>query len=85
MNRYLPPVAIEIVPDVATIFGFVWAGLMFFSAVLNVVVAMNFSVVTWSAFMSIYAIVSKAALFLVSYAVMRTIGVRRRRARMVPV
>jgi intracellular septation protein len=32
MNRYLPPVAIEIMPDIATIFGFVWAGLMFFSA-----------------------------------------------------
>src|SRR5437588_11371906 len=29
MNRYLPPVAIEVVPDIAFIFGFVWAGLMF--------------------------------------------------------
>ncbi len=81
MNRYLPPIAIEIVPDVAVIFGFVWAGLMFFSAVLNLVVALNFSVVTWSASMSIYAIVSKAALFLIQYATMRSIG-RRRRAQM---
>ena len=32
MNRYLPPVAIEVVPDIAVIFGFVWAGLMFVSA-----------------------------------------------------
>src|ERR1700736_1485885 len=82
MNRYLPPVAIEIVPDIAVIFGFVWAGLMFFSAALNLVMALNFSVVTWSAFMSIYGIVSKAALFLIGYATMRTIGVRRRRAQM---
>jgi intracellular septation protein len=82
MNRYLPPVAMEIVPDIAVIFGYVWAGLMFFSAALNLVVALNFSVVTWSAFMSIYAIVSKAALFLIAYATMRTIGVRRRRAQM---
>jgi intracellular septation protein len=82
MNRYLPPVAIELVPDIAFIFGFVWAGLMFFSAGLNLVVALNFSVVTWSAFMSIYAIVSKALLFVISYATMRTIGVYRRRARM---
>ena len=44
MNRYLPPVAIELVPDIATIFGYVWAGLMFFSAALNVIVALNFSV-----------------------------------------
>ena len=84
MNRYLPPVAIELVPDIAFIFGFVWAGLMFFSAGLNLIVALNFSVVTWSASMSIYAIVSKALLFLIGYATMRTIGVRRRRALMVP-
>jgi intracellular septation protein len=84
MNRYLPPVAMELVPDIAVIFGFVWAGLMFFSAGLNLIVAFNFSVVTWSAVMSIYAIVSKAALFLIGYATMRTIAVRRRRAQMVP-
>jgi intracellular septation protein len=84
MNRYLPPVAIELVPDIAVIFGFAWAGLMFFSAALNVIVAINFSVVTWSASMSIYAIASKALLFLIGYATMRTIAVRRRRARMVP-
>jgi membrane protein insertase Oxa1/YidC/SpoIIIJ len=50
---------------------------------LNLVVAFNFSVVTWSASMSIYAIVSKAVLFLIQYATMRTIGVRRRRAQMI--
>jgi intracellular septation protein len=84
MNRYLPPVAIELIPDIAYIFGFVWAGLMFFSAALNLIVALNYSVVTWSAFMSIYGIVSKLVLFLIGYATMRTIGVRRHRARMIP-
>src|SRR3979409_511451 len=39
MNRYLPPVAIQMIPDIAYIFGYVWAGLMFFSAALNIVVA----------------------------------------------
>ena len=82
MNRYLPPVAIELVPDIAFIFGFVWAGLMFFSAALNLIVALNFSVVTWSTVMSIYAIVSKAVLFLIGFVAMRTIGRRRRRAQM---
>ena len=84
INRYLPPVAIELVPDIAFIFGFVWAGLMFFSAGLNLIVALNFSVMTWSAFMSIYGIVSKLALFLIGFVTMRTIGMRRRRAQMVP-
>jgi intracellular septation protein len=83
MNRYLPPIAIEVVPDIAFIFGFVWAGLMFFSASLNLLVALNYSVVTWSAFMSIYGIVSKLALFLIGFATMRVIGARRRRAQAV--
>jgi intracellular septation protein len=84
MTRYLPPVAMEIVPDVAFIFGFVWSGLMFFSAALNATVALNFSVVAWASVMSIYAIVSKLGLFLIQYATMRYIGVRRRRAQMIP-
>ncbi len=85
MNRYLPPIAMEVVPDIAVIFGFVWAGLMFFSAALNIVVALNFSLVTWASFMSVYGIVSKAGLFLIAFATMRYIGVRRRRAQMEPV
>ncbi|MGA2129741.1 MAG: septation protein IspZ [Xanthobacteraceae bacterium] len=80
MNRYLPPIAKAVVPDVAVILGFAWAGLMFASAALNVAVALNFSVAAWSAFMSVFAIVSKLGLFVIGYAVMRTIGGRRVRA-----
>jgi intracellular septation protein len=79
MNRYLPPVALELIPDIAVIFGYAWSGLMFFSAALNLVVALNFSVVTWSATMSIWGIASKLVLFLIGYATMRTIAVARRR------
>ncbi len=78
MNRYMPPVAIEVIPDVVRIFGFIWSALMFFSAVLNVIVALNFSVVTWASFMSVYGIFSKLGLFLVQYATMRYAGSRRR-------
>jgi intracellular septation protein A len=85
MNRYLPPIARELVPDIAYIFGFVWAGLMFLSAGLNIVLALELSIGAWAAAMSIYGIVSKLALFLFQYAVMRTIGVRRARARAAPV
>jgi intracellular septation protein len=79
INRYLPPIAIELVPDIAVIFGYAWAGLMFFSAVLNVIVALNFDVVTWSVTMAVYGLVSKAALFLIGYAAMRIVGGRRYR------
>ncbi len=81
MNRYLPPIAIELVPDIAVIFGYIWSGLMFFSAALNLIVALNFSVMTWSATMSIWGIVSKLVLFLIGYVVMRSIGARRNRRR----
>lgn len=82
MNRYLPAVAIEFVPDVAVVFGFIWAGLMFFSAALNLVLALEFSPVVWGSAMSIYGIASKALLFFAQFTTMRAIGIRRARARM---
>ena len=79
MNRYLPPIAIERLADVAMICGYAWSGLMFLSAALNLIVALNFSVVTWSVTMSIYGIVSKAVMFLICYTAMRIVGAARRR------
>ena len=80
MNRYLPDVAKEIVPDIATIFGFIWSGLMFVSAVVNIWVATHYSFLVWTGFMSAYALVSKLGLFLIQYGAMRFIALRRRRA-----
>jgi len=82
MNRYLPAVAIEIVPDIAYVFGFIWAALMFASAVVNLWVATHYSFVVWTAFMSAYALSTKIGLFLIQYGAMRFIGVRRRRAQL---
>jgi intracellular septation protein len=81
MIKYIPAIALETVPDLAITFGYVWAGLMFFSAALNVVVAQHTSVLAWGAFMSVYAIVSKMTLFALQYGVMKAIGRRRYRAR----
>lgn len=81
MNRYLPPIAQQTVPDIAFIFGYVWSGLMFLSAVLNLVVAMNVSVGSWASLMTVYGIASKLGLFLIQYVTMRSIAVRRVRAR----
>jgi intracellular septation protein len=77
INRYLPPIAKAVVPDIAIIIGFLWAGLMFVSAAVNVFIGLSFSVVTWASFMTVYGIVSKALLFLVGYATMRYVGRRR--------
>ncbi len=81
MNKYMPARALETMPDLVVSFGYVWAGLMFFSAALNLVVALNSSVLAWGAFMAIYATTSKIALFAVQYGVMKTVGRRRYRAR----
>ena len=77
MNRYLPPLAKALVADTATIIGFLWAALMFASAAVNVFVALAYSLTTWAWFMPLFGIVSKVALFLVSFGIMRFVGGRR--------
>jgi len=77
INRYLPPLANAVVPDVAVIVGFLWAGLMFASAAVNVFVALNYSIVTWAWFMPLFGIVSKIVVLLISFGAMRMIGRRR--------
>ena len=77
MTRYLPPIAQQTVADLAWWFGFVWAGLMFFSAVLNIVLAMMLDPIAWSAVMSVWGLASKAVLFVGQYVIMKTTAIRR--------
>ena len=76
MNRYLPERAAP-VADVATTFGYAWAGLMFASAALNIALALALDAKSWAAVMSVWGIASKIGLFLVQYAVMTAVGKRR--------
>lgn len=80
LNPYLPAIARAVAPDVAAIMGFVWAGLMFFSAALNALVALMCSVATWALVMPIFSVASKVAAFLFVFAALRFIIVRRVRA-----
>jgi intracellular septation protein A len=77
MQRYASAKALELLPDLVIGFGYVWAGLMFFSAVLNLVLATQTDILTWGSVMSIWGIASKAVLFFLQYGVMRIIGKRR--------
>ena len=77
LNRYLPDIAKAVMPDVAMLVGYAWAGLMFVSAIVNAFVALTCSVATWAFVMPIFGIVSKATLFLAGFAAMRFIGRRR--------
>jgi intracellular septation protein len=83
MTRYMPPRALEFVPDMVVSFGYVWAGMMFFSAALNIGLATTTSVVTWGTVMSIWGIASKFGLFAIQYATMKTVGKRRYRERLI--
>lgn len=79
MNRYLPPRAAPVL-DVAIIFGYVWAGLMFTSAGLNVALALTLDAKSWAAAISAWGIASKVGLFLIQYLTMTAIGRRREAA-----
>lgn len=80
LNPYLPAIARAVAPDVAVVVGFVWAGLMFVSAAVNALVALTSSVATWAVTMTIFAISSKAAVFLFGFTVIRATVMRRVRA-----
>ena len=82
MNRYLPAEAKQWVPDLGERWGYVWAGLMFLSAAINLVLAFKLHFVQWGAAMSIWALGSKITLFAIQFTTMRMIGRRRAMARM---
>ena len=83
MNRYLPERAAP-VADVATAFGYAWAGLMFGSAALNVALALSLDPKVWAAVMSAWGLFSKIGLFLIQYAWMTAVGRRRAAAAGIP-
>lgn len=85
MMRYMPPRAVQYLPDVILRFGYVWAGLMVFSATLNLVLAFGASLTLWGAVMTVWGTASKTALFFGQYGVMKAIGMRRKRAAQPPV
>jgi intracellular septation protein len=82
MKRYLPPRALEYVPDLTIAFGYVWAGLMFLSAAINLGLALNLDAKSWSLAISAWGIGSKFGLFFVQYGAMKFTGRRRYRARL---
>ncbi len=83
MTRYLPERAAPVL-DVATMFGYVWAGLMFATAALNLVLATRLDPATGALFWLVWGVGSKAGLFLVQYSWMMAVGRRRAAAASLP-
>lgn len=80
LNRYLPPVALETVSDMAIVFGYVWAGLMFLTGAANLALVVHGDPKLWAWFIGVVPIASKLMLFGVQYLVTRFIVRRRMQA-----
>ena len=80
MNRYLPPIVTDHAPRLGVTFGYIWAGMMFATAALNLVVALGTDPRTWALVMSIVPLASKIVLFLIQFATMRILVGRKVRA-----
>lgn len=76
MNRYVPPDRLAVVEDLMTRFGYVWAGMMFLTGALNLVVAVAFTA-WWPTFIAVFPLVSKLGLFAVQFSIVRLIGKKR--------
>lgn len=81
MNRYMSERVLALSADLAVVFGYVWAGLMFATAGANLYVALNFDPKTWAWFVGVVPLASKIALFAIQYLTMRVIVRGRGRAR----
>ena len=79
MLPYIPPAALEDGADLAVVFGYLWAALMFVTALGNLVAA-GWGVRAWTVYIAVFPVASKVALFVVQYLVMRVLIGRRRRA-----
>jgi intracellular septation protein A len=81
MVRYLPPIVTDNVPEQVLIAnGYAWAALMFGLGLLNLFVALHYSITVWAWFISFGAIGAKVAAFLLQYLMFRTLIRRKLRA-----
>ena len=80
MLRYMPPVSIGHGEAPMIVFGYVWAGLMALTGMANLVIAARFPEI-WPAFVAIFPISSKIALFAIQFTTVRHLTIRSVRAR----
>ncbi|MET0272140.1 MAG: septation protein IspZ [Phenylobacterium sp.] len=81
MLRYMPPIAAGHGERMMIVFGYVWAGLLAFTGVLNLVIALWFTE-SWPLYKAVFPIASKLALFAVQYLSVRHVVKRKVMAEM---
>jgi intracellular septation protein len=80
MLPYMPPQGRVLGDGIMIRWGYVWAGMMFVTAILNAGFALLSSFAVWSSFIAIFPLVSKLGLFAVQFAFVRHAAVKRHRA-----
>ena len=80
MARYMPPIAMIWARDVAVVFGYVWAGLMFATGAINIALVANGDPRLWAIWLGVFPIASKFALVVAQYLIMRVVIIARMRA-----
>lgn len=69
---YVPPIALDLVPERRFVFwGYVWAGLMLFSAAANLALVALVDLKTWALILTVWGVGSKLALFIAEYGSIR--------------
>jgi intracellular septation protein len=81
LHRYIPPIAVRHIPERwVVISGYVWAGLILGTGVLNLILTLTVEARTVAGVMTVWAIGSKIALFAGQYALFRLVARRSIRA-----
>jgi len=73
MTRYMPPIALRWAADVATVFGYIWAAMMFGTAALNVAFVAHGDPKLWAWYIGVFPIASKLAMTAGQYMATRLI------------
>ena len=80
MLRYMPPIAVETIPEYITFAGYAWAVLMFALGAGTIAVALTGDLKLWTIYVSVVAVGAKIAAFAVQYAAFRLLITGRVRA-----
>jgi intracellular septation protein len=80
MLRYMPPIAVETIPEYITIAGYAWAALMFALGAGTIAVALTGDLKLWAFYVSFVAIGAKIAAFAIQYVAFRFLITSRIRA-----
>src|SRR6201987_3535968 len=80
MLRYMPPIAVETIPDYITLAGYAWAALMFALGAGTIAVAMTGDLKLWAIYVSVVAVGAKILAFALQYIAFRILVINRLRA-----